>query len=456
MGRSNRENISRVSRFVGSRPPRPARPVSTEVYKYLTQLAEGAAGSVGVVFAVSGGADSLALGVAGADVASRLRIPYRVAIVDHQMRGDSSDEASRVAALLKNVGVTGVKVLKAGATDAERFAKGPEETARNLRHRLLESSASTWGREAGLRRVAILYGHTAEDQAETVLMRLGRGASPKALAGMRPTTTVTKILAEKVELLRGRPLLSLRRSDTEGFCTALGLEWEEDPTNRPDGPWRTVGGTALPRGAVRYEVLPKLSKALDQDVVVGLTRLAELVAEDEDALYHYAQQAYEESVSTTEDLKDRDAERRGPEFSEPELGEPELGGSELREPQSGDTQPSETRVPGSAPAGGGNATEVVRVHAASLARHPRAVRGRVLRLAWTHLPSCKQGGKGACREGKREARDLTKRQVDALDELVMTPISSSRHPVGKTLHLPDFARAKRDRDHLVMWSKCRP
>lgn len=463
---------SRVSRFIGSRPPRSAQPVSTAAYKFLAGLVEtetelaGASGhaeatetsentesvesaehaesvetarSLGVVFAVSGGADSLALTVAGADVASRLGIPYQALIVDHQMRPDSGVEAERVASQLREVGVGGVNVLvpKKGANEDETVKPsgvGLEEAARDLRHRALQNQAQKWAGRQGLKRVIILFGHTAEDQAETVLMRLGRGASPAALAGMRAVSE--EIISKTsdlfgVTLLRGRPLLGLRRADTEAFCSVLGLQWEEDPTNKPDGPWRRADGTALPRAALRHETLPSLSRALGQDAVSGLTRLAELAAGDDEALEHYARMAYDDSVKVVATGADDFSTGAGDGWISVDAGP--TGAHDF-------------------PEGVG---EVVEVNVARLATHPRAVRTRVLRLAWTHLPPCNGNGKGRPRGRPRQPRDLTMTQVMTLDELVMTPISSARHPVGKTVHLPGFGRAKRERDHLTMWVKCR-
>src|SRR5699024_9919901 len=120
---------------------------------------------------------------------------------------------------------------------------------------------------------AILLGHTMEDQAETVLLALARGSGTRALAGMVP--------------VRGRlwrPLLGVRREQTEQACRELGLHPWDDPTNRADGPRRTTPGDAPPRAAVAARVLPVLADALGQDPVPALARTAELAAADADHL----------------------------------------------------------------------------------------------------------------------------------------------------------------------------
>lgn len=314
--------MAAISDFVGSKPPRPARAVSLAVRQYLRTYLN--CPPAGVVFAVSGGADSLALVVAGADLAERMKIPYTAAIVDHQMRPESSEEANAVADKLRVLGVREVMVLRTdsepastgffhGGNNAQSADEGgPEAKARSLRHRLLTTYATDWGNKQALKSVDILFGHTMEDQAETVLLRLSRGASTAALAAIRPRTSVENMEdvglswsdsqatsgegESTLVLWRGRPLLGIRRFETLGFCEALGLTWVEDPSNRPDGPWRTKAGKPLPRSALRHDVLPAMRAALGQDPVPALARVAAQMALDEDALTSYGQAAFAKSL----------------------------------------------------------------------------------------------------------------------------------------------------------------
>lgn len=361
--------------------------------------------SKGIVFALSGGADSLAMTVAGADVSERLQVPYAVAIVDHDMRPDSAEEAAAVRSLIEGLGISAVHILTSPGTE-ETGVGGPEAAARTLRHGLLEQFAAEWGSQQNLREVQVLFGQTMEDQAETVLTRLGQGASPRALAAMRQTVVASD---GSVRVLRGRPLLDLRRADTERFCAAYDLPWVEDPTNRPLGPWRTSEGLPLPRAAVRHRVLPRLTEALNQDAVPALARVARISRQDEDALDYYSTRAFVGSVNFQ-----------------------------------GEDQSDE----------GVLATINVR----DLANHPKAVRARVLQAVWlavaTPLPGEEPGDhltKPAT--GSLPARAaLSEKHVEQLDALVVTPVEAKEAPVGKVLHLPSSTRAKRTREALLIWA----
>lgn len=262
-----------------------ARAVSLTVRDFLrTRKAES--GSYGICVAVSGGADSLALAVAAGDVADRLGIPYVACIVDHKMRAGSSLEAARVSAYLRTLGVRDVRILSQEAPSVPPQSS-PEASARKLRHDLLEEAARSFGAGMGLDRVDILLGHTMDDQAETVLMRLGRGSGGLALSAMAPLTPLPA--GNGPTLNRARPMLAIRRADTERFCHALGLSYLEDPTNAPDGPWQTREGAPLPRAAIRALVLPALEGALGQDPAPALARTADLLREDSAALALWSQ-----------------------------------------------------------------------------------------------------------------------------------------------------------------------
>ncbi|HUY63798.1 MAG TPA: tRNA lysidine(34) synthetase TilS [Acidimicrobiales bacterium] len=191
-----------------------------------------------LVCAVSGGPDSLALlalaVAAGVDA---------VAVhVDHGLRRGSATEADVVADASRRLGA---------AFRAERVvvAPGPnlEARARAARREVLGPEAAT--------------GHTMDDQAETVLLNLLRGAGLDGLAAMR----------------RGprHPLLGLRRSDTHGLCRQLGLEPVRDPSN---------DDRRFTRNRVRHELLPLCSAIAGRDVVPVLARQCEVMAAEADLL----------------------------------------------------------------------------------------------------------------------------------------------------------------------------
>jgi tRNA(Ile)-lysidine synthase len=120
----------------------------------------------------------------------------------------------------------------------------------------------------------IATGHTLDDQAETVLMRVLAGAGAAGAAGIAP--------------LRGpwaRPLLEVRRSQTEAFCRALGLRPRQDPTNRD---------TRYLRNAIRLRGLPALERATGRDVHEALARTGALLREDDAELTRLADLAFDD------------------------------------------------------------------------------------------------------------------------------------------------------------------
>lgn len=179
--------------------------------------------------AVSGGADSSALLI----LAAATGRPVHVVHVDHGIRDQGPQEWRAVEALAGRVGAT-ADLVRVAVPDGPNL----EARARAARRSALPKDA--------------LLGHTADDRAETVLLQLLRGGSLDALAAMSPAR---------------RPLLDVRRSDTEAVCRAYGHTPLEDPSNR-DRRFR--------RNRIRHEVLPLLGEVMERDVVPLLNRAAEL------------------------------------------------------------------------------------------------------------------------------------------------------------------------------------
>lgn len=284
--------VPTASELVGAQPRGSLATVSLAVKAWWD--AHGVCADDAVVLACSGGADSLALSVAAADLASRRGVACYGVSVNHGLRCESRDEATRAASILTAWGVRAQahhyppSVWAAGLS-----AEGPEAVARRLRYEVFARvGAAVAARHSG--RVFIVLGHTADDQAETVLLRLGRGSgvgSLRAMSPMRPVDSVGRVVV-------ARPLLGVRRADTAGACRQAGLIPIEDPTNALNGLWRTRAGQPLPRSAVRHSVLPALGEALGVDPVGGLVRTAQLAADDDDALNEYARRAYAEATAS--------------------------------------------------------------------------------------------------------------------------------------------------------------
>lgn len=208
-----------------------------------------------VVIACSGGPDSTALLDSLSRLAPPRRLELHVAHVDHGLRSGSAAEAAVVQEL------AAARQLPFTALGVE-VRPGPslQDRARVARHRALRELADRLGA------TAIAMGHTADDQAETVLMRLLRGATPRSLAAMR---------------LRdgrlARPLLRVWRAETIAYCAELGVTPLDDPSNRDPRHLRT---------RVRLELLPAL-----EAVFPGARRRLCVLADRERLLLEQQQKA---------------------------------------------------------------------------------------------------------------------------------------------------------------------
>lgn len=188
--------------------------------------------------AVSGGADSMALMV----LAHAHGLVVTAEHVDHQIRSDSHRDVEVITPITQQLSIPLVTHVVAVET-------GPnlEARAREARYNALP--------------LGVLTGHTADDQAETVLMNLLRSAASQGLAAMRPDTR--------------RPLLGLRRSETHALCAQLGITPIDDETNTDP---------AFVRNRIRHELLPLMCDIAQRDLVPMLTRTADIVRADNDLL----------------------------------------------------------------------------------------------------------------------------------------------------------------------------
>jgi tRNA(Ile)-lysidine synthase len=208
------------------------------------------AGTVAV--ACSGGTDSLALAAATVHCARRLGVTVHGLVVDHQLQPGSAGVARTATQALHRLGCPEVRVLPVTVDGPG----GLEAAARRARYGALRDAAPSGA--------LVLLGHTLDDQAETVLLGLGRGSGPRSVAGMR-----------ELDPPWGRPLLGLPRAVTAAACEALELVPWADPHNA-DPRFRRV--------RLRTEVLPLLENVLAGGVAQALARTAEQLREDLDVL----------------------------------------------------------------------------------------------------------------------------------------------------------------------------
>jgi tRNA(Ile)-lysidine synthase len=211
------------------------------------------AGGETVLVAVSGGADSVALLHFLAELAPAWRLRLHVLHVDHQLRPDSPADADFVRTLGARLGVP---VEVATVTVDRRGSL--EAGAREARYAALEAGAA----RLGAHRIAL--GHTADDQAETVMMRLLEGAGVRGLAGIPP--------------VRGRiirPLIDMHRAALEAAVRAAGVPWVEDPTNHDP---------KFLRNRIRHELLPLLADSYNPGIAAALTRVSALARDTVTAL----------------------------------------------------------------------------------------------------------------------------------------------------------------------------
>jgi tRNA(Ile)-lysidine synthase len=220
-----------------------------------------------VVIAVSGGADSTAL----LDAFLRWRQEeggietITLAHLNHQLRGQESDEDERfveemAGSLNLPVFVERIDVAEIAQTERDNL----EAVARRLRYAFLQRVAG--GCAAGI----ILTGHTRDDQVETILMRLLRGAGPQGLRGIEEERTLGSIS----RLIR--PMLEITRSEVIDHCDHYGLTFRNDSSNR---------SKRFTRNRIRHELLPLL-RSLNPLAENAILRTAQLIALDEDFMHH--------------------------------------------------------------------------------------------------------------------------------------------------------------------------
>ncbi len=213
-----------------------------------------------VLVALSGGPDSVALLDVLRTLASAGELTVAaVAHFNHQLRGAEADEDE---AFCRSMAAALDLAFEAGRGDVRAMAReqrrSVEDAARVARYAFLEQAADRAGADV------IAVGHTRDDQAETVLLRLLRGSGSRGLAGILPRSG--RVV---------RPLLDVSRSELRQYVRDRGLTFRTDPTN---------DDVSIPRNRVRHELLPYLAREFSPGVVDVLARAAAIAREDDECL----------------------------------------------------------------------------------------------------------------------------------------------------------------------------
>ncbi len=240
---------------------------------------------------VSGGPDSVALLDFLAGYRARDGVPAGCIIaghVNHGLRGDESEEdAAFVEELARRLGVRFMTSRIDPVARQRERGESLEEAARKLRYtalRRMAAEAADNGHGAGGARVArVAVAHTADDQAETVLLRLIRGAGITGLSGMQPHRKI-----HGIEVVR--PLLTTTRRQVLDYLARRGLKYREDSTNRTTDPRRNF---------VRLELLPRI-RTMNPSIQTTLLRESARFAEVDAYLAEEAQRALSSVVLTRE------------------------------------------------------------------------------------------------------------------------------------------------------------
>jgi len=223
--------------------------------------------------AVSGGADSVALLHLLLELRQEMGVVLSVVHFNHNLRGLESDADERFVAQLAQHHELELHCDRGDvAKHAEIRHLSTEAAARQLRYQYF---LRTMGDQ---RLNCVATGHTLDDQAETVLLRMVRGAGTRGLAGIYPTLTYPR-LSDSERLVNGpqvsviRPLLRTRRTQLEAYLSEIGQDWRDDSSNRD---------LRHARNRVRHGILPRLERALNPRVREALAETAEIARSEEE------------------------------------------------------------------------------------------------------------------------------------------------------------------------------
>jgi tRNA(Ile)-lysidine synthase len=229
-----------------------------------------------VAAAVSGGSDSTALAYLLRDLHAAGEVTLAgIAHFNHQLRTSASDDESFVAQIATAIGIPFLAGTEDVTARARREHRSIEDAARAARYEFFDRARAHFGAD----RIAL--GHTRDDQAETFLLRLIRGAGPRGLASMHPRHGAIV-----------RPLLDCRRHELRAWLSDRAIAWRDDETN---------ADVNIPRNRVRAELIPLLASRFNASIVDVLAGEAELAGEAWDALGAAADETAARIVKATDD-----------------------------------------------------------------------------------------------------------------------------------------------------------
>ena len=224
-----------------------------------------------VSVAVSGGADSVGLFRLLLELRDELGIVVSVVHFNHKLRGPESEQDQEfVSALARDLDLEFHTSIGDAAAEAAATGTSIEAAARTLRYsyfgELLSDEAD------GTRRVdKIATGHTLDDQAETIMMRVVRGTGMRGLAGIYPVYELEQDDEVAGEVVR--PLLEVRHDELTGYLTDIGQPWREDSSNTDK---------KFTRNRLRQVLMPLLEREFNPSVAQGLSELSEIARGEED------------------------------------------------------------------------------------------------------------------------------------------------------------------------------
>lgn len=220
-----------------------------------------------VVAGISGGADSMAMLHVLHELRGSLGFKIIAAHLNHKLRGKESDDDARF--VRKECRRLGVEIVTK-SIEVQQLARergiSIEMAAREARYEFFKKTALTHNANA------VLTAHTSDDQAETVLLKLARGAGSAGLAGIRQNS-----VAGSVAVIR--PLLGVNRQEVMAYLDRTHAQWREDSSNSNE---------AYTRNRIRHKVLPVLEKELNPLIREALIRSADVLREESDCIEELA------------------------------------------------------------------------------------------------------------------------------------------------------------------------